>query len=139
MRYLAIVLILFFSFPVLGQYHFSSIQVPSIVNNDMNQNFSFIGSTTELVNFPKDVKLMAIASADGYFHRTYLIDQENESISSGFMPSPYFRPNNNLIVITGKRSMPRDSFNPYGADDLPSFIFFGTVNNFISRIKINRR
>lgn len=139
MRYLAIILVLFFSFPVLGQYELSSIHVPSIVNNEMSQNFDFIGSTTELVNFPKDVKLMAVASADGYFHRTYVIDQKNESISSGFMPSPYFRPNNNLIVITGKRSTPRDSFNPYGADDLPSFIFFGTVNNFISRIKINRR
>ena len=139
MRYLAVAFIIFFSFSVYGQDGMARIQAPFMMNFDMQKNLTFVEPTEEFLNFPANVNLLAVASSDGYFHKTYTVNPEGESVSSGYMPAPYFRPNNNFIVITGKQHIPRDSFNPYGADDLPSLIFFGTVNNFISRLRINRK
>lgn len=139
MRYLAVALILLFSFSVYGQDDLPRIQTPSLMNFEVQEDLHFVEPSEDFLNFPTNVKLMALASSDGYFHKTYAVDPEGEALSSGYMPSPYFKPNNNFIVITGKQQIHRDSFNPYGADDLPSLIFFGTVNNFISRLRINRR
>jgi hypothetical protein len=93
----------------------------------------------DFLNLPKDLKLIALSSQDGVFHRTWLINSDGETVSSGFMPSPYFMPNNNLIVVNGKPCIRRDSFNPYGAEDLATMLLFGTVNNFISKLRIGRR
>ena len=83
-------------------------------------------------------KLISVRTANPYFHKTYLINKNGETISSGFMPSVYFRPNDNLIVISGFNDK-KDSFNPYGAYDMASVVLFSTLNSFISKLKINRR
>ena len=83
-------------------------------------------------------KLISVPTANPYFHKTYLINKNGETISSGFMPSVYFRPNDNLIVISGFPDK-KNSFNPYGAYDMASMVLFSTFNSFISKLKINRR
>ena len=134
-----VVYILFYYLPVHGQDDLTNIQLPgSMISSDQDK-WIVVDHTIDMVSLPSDIKLISVASLDGYSHKTFMVDQEGEAISSGYMPSSYFRPNNNFIILTGKPHIRRDSFNPYGADDLPSLIFFGTVNNFLGRIKINRR
>jgi hypothetical protein len=95
--------------------------------------------TKGYLDFTKDLKLISVNTANPYFQRSYMINKEGETISSGFMPSSYFLPNDNFIVLSGKNTTNRDSFNPYGSPDLPSAIFFGTLNSFISRWKKSKR
>ncbi len=99
----------------------------------------YIASNKDFLSFTKDLKLVSISTVDSEFHRTYMINKDGETVSSGFMSSSYFLPNNNFIVITGKNTKNKDSFNPYGAYDMASAIIFGTFNNFISRIKKIKR
>ena len=91
------------------------------------------------MDYSKGSKLLAVNTYDSYFQRSYIINKDGETISSGYMPSTYFLPNDNFIVISGKNTKNKDSFNPYGATDLASAIVFATFNNFISRLKKNRR
>ncbi len=90
------------------------------------------------LDYHKDSSLIQVNTYDAYFQRAYLINKQGATISSGYMPSSYFKPNDNIIVISGKYTN-KDSFNPYGARDLPSALFFGTFNNFLSKLKINKR
>ena len=89
--------------------------------------------------YTKGSKLVALNTFDPNFQRTYLINKSWETISSGFMPSSNFLPNNNFISISGKNTMRQDSFNPYGANNVAAALVLGTFNNFISRLKKNRR
>jgi len=82
---------------------------------------------------------VAVVTPDTYFHKTFLLNDEGKSISTSYMPSSYYRPNNNTIIITGMSKKSRDSFNPYGATDLTSVVFLSTVNSFLSKIRISRR
>lgn len=91
------------------------------------------------LHFSSEVNLISVSGADSNFLRTFHVSEDGEVISSGFMPSPYFLPNNNLIVITGNHRVVRDSFNPYGARDMGTMLLFGTLNNFISRLRIGGR
>lgn len=99
----------------------------------------FLASSKDFLSFTKDLKLISISTVDSEFQRTYMINKDGETVSSGFMSSSYFLPNDNFIVISGKNTKNKDSFNPYGAYDMTSAIIFGTFNNFISRIKIIKR
>ncbi|MCK5103024.1 MAG: hypothetical protein KAR17_09420 [Cyclobacteriaceae bacterium] len=93
----------------------------------------------DFMDYTKGSKLLAVNTYDSNFQRAYLINKDGETISSGYMPSTHFLPNANFIVISGKSTNNKDSFNPYGATDVASAIVFGTFNNFISRLKKNRR
>ena len=93
----------------------------------------------DFLNYIKEVKLQSVNTYDSNFQRAYIINKDGETISSGFMPSSYFLPNDNFFVISGKSTITKDSFNPYGATTMASAIIFGTFNNFISKLKINRR
>lgn len=95
--------------------------------------------TKGYLDFTKDLTLISVNTTNPYFQRSYLINKEGETISSGFMPGSYFSPNDNVIVLSGKNTINRDSFNPYGSSDLPSAIFLGTLNSFISRWKKSKR
>jgi len=106
--------------------HFSEGNLHSIPNPDY-------------LDFSEGVKLISVSTSDVYFHKTYLVNQKGETISSGYMHSSYFLPNDNLIVISGHTNRIKDSFNPYGANDMTSMIVLATFNNFISRLKLNRR
>ncbi|MCK5207313.1 MAG: hypothetical protein KAQ79_04810 [Cyclobacteriaceae bacterium] len=93
----------------------------------------------DFMDYTKGSKLLAVNTYDSNFQRAYLINKDGETISSGYMPSTYFLPNDNFIVISGKNTKNKDSFNPYGATDVAFAIVFGTINNFISRLKKNRQ
>ena len=95
--------------------------------------------TKGYLDFTKDLKLISVNTTNPYFQKSYMINKEGETISSGFMPSSYFLPNDNLIVFSGTNTMNSDSFNPYGSSNLGSAILFGTFNSFISRWKKSKR
>lgn len=101
-------------------------------NNDVLPDKKFI-------NIQQDLKLLAVNNPDGAFQRTYMVDGEGETFSAGFMPAAYFMPNNNLIVVSGKRYLKKDSFNPYGASDMTSMLVLTTINSFITKLKIKGR
>ena len=90
-------------------------------------------------DFGQDLELISVKTQSVYFSRSYLINKEGESVSTGFMPSMYFRPNDNRIVVTGQKMESNDSLNPYGAKDISSAILYSTVNSFISKIRFNKR
>lgn len=91
------------------------------------------------LNNNQGVKLVSVKTSNVYFHKSYLIDKNGNTLSAGFMPTSYFLPNDHLLVIGGLNNQNRDSFNPYGAYDISSLIISSTFNAFISKIKINRR
>jgi hypothetical protein len=139
MKNICFLLLLLIASGAMAQEQLGRIQTQSNLYVRQMQAVPGIVPNQDVLSLPKDLKLIALSSPDGAFHRTWLIDTEGESVSSGFMPSPYFMANNNLIVVTGKPQIKRDSFNPYGAGDLPTMLLFGTVNNFISKLRIGRR
>jgi len=93
----------------------------------------------DFLELERDLKLIAVNTSNPYFQRSYMIDKNGETISSGFMPSAYFLPNDNFIVISGANNWNQDSYNPYGSTDLSSMILFGTVNTVLSKFKFKRR
>jgi hypothetical protein len=111
----------------------------SLAYNYNLQEEQFTSPNPDLLNISNGAKLISISTSDIYFHKTYLINKEGESLSSGYMQSPYFLPNDNLIVISGHTNRRKDSFNPYGAYDMVSMVVLGTFNKFLSRIKRNKR
>jgi len=115
----------FFSTDFIQEQQFSEIPFPS-----PNPDFLYISEGT---------KLITLCTSDIYFHKSYLVNKKGETLSAGYMPSSYFLPNDNPIVISGFANRVKDSFNPYGANDMPSMIVLATFNNFISRIKWNRK
>jgi len=94
---------------------------------------------TDFLDFAWEVKIVSVSTFNSNFQRSYMVNKDGKTISSGFMPSGYFSPNDNLIVISGENSKAKDSLNPYGASDMASAIIFATFNNFISKWKNNRR
>lgn len=118
-----------------------SIEVVPVIQLKGSQ-YSMINFNTtnfDLAKITTGSKLISVGSNDVIFNRTYLVNKDGESLSNGFGPAPYFRPNDNLVVVTGSNYNKRDSFNPYGADDVASVIILSTVNTFISRIKSGKR
>jgi len=93
----------------------------------------------EFLDFNEGAKLITISTGDIYFYKSYLVNKRGETLSAGYMPSSYFLPNDNPIVISGYTNRVKDSFNPYGANDMASMIVLATFNNFISLIKWNRK
>ena len=134
--------ILFLFFIILSCQSFGQVisYRTSLHSNTTGTNLSMKFTPNRLPVIPdvKGNKLISVRTTNPYFHRTYLINKNGETISSGFMPSAYFRPNDNLIVISGY-SDKKDSFNPYGAYDMASMVLFSTFNSFISKLKINKR
>lgn len=139
MKNTCFLLLLLIGSSAMAQEQLSGIQTQSIMFVTEMQATPKLAPNADFLNIPNDLKLIALSSQDGLFHKTYLINSDGETVSSGFMPSPYFMPNNNLIVVNGKPCIRRDSFNPYGAEDLTTLLLFGTVNNFISKLRIGRR
>lgn len=91
------------------------------------------------LNNNKGVKLVSVNTSNIYFQKSYLIDKNGNTLSTGFMSTSYFLPNDNLLVISGQNNQNRNSFNPYGASDISSLIISSTFNAFISRLKNKRR
>ena len=91
------------------------------------------------LNNNQGVKLISVNTSNVYFQKSYLIDKNGNTMSAGFMPTSYFLPNDNFLVISGQNNQNRDSFNPYGASDISSLIISSTFNAFISRLKNKRR
>lgn len=118
----------------LTKSEFSSYALPG--NSSVN---SFAGKKMDFSVYTKGSKLVALNTVDANFQRTYLVNESGETISAGFMPSSYFLPNDNFIVISGKNTVRQDSFNPNGASNVAAALILGTFNNFISRLKKNKR
>ncbi len=118
-------------------------QLMTSISNSSTGDFmpipQFDSPNLDFSKITEGAKVISIGTSNSFFHKTYLINKEGHAISSGFMPSIYFQPNNNKVVISGFSNRYRDSFNPYGAYDMTSMIILTTFNSFISRIKINRR
>jgi hypothetical protein len=93
----------------------------------------------KFINIQHDVRLISVNNPDGTFHRTFMVDNDGQTYSSGFMPATYFMPNNNLFVVSGKRYMKKDSYNPYGANDMTSVVVLSTINSLITMLKIKGR
>ena len=91
------------------------------------------------MDYTKGSKLLVVNTYDSNFQRTYLINKDGETISTGYMPSTYFLPSDNFLMISGKSTRNKNSLNPYGAADLASAIIIGTFNSFISKLKKKRR
>ena len=126
---------------ISGQAYSQVISYPASFISDAVERNSPRKFTTQKLDIMPDMeatKLISVRTTNSHFHRTYLINKEGLSISSGFMPASYFMPTDNLIVISGMHEK-KDSFNPYGAYDMTSMVLFSTFNSFISKLKINRR
>ena len=123
----------------MAQVGFSETEVTSYSIYGFAPTNDFLSSKKDFMDYTKGSKILAVNTYDSNFQRTYLINKDGETISSGFMPSSYFMPNDNFIVIAGKYAVNQDSFNPYGANNMASAIILGTFNNFISRLKKNKR
>lgn len=87
----------------------------------------------------RDSKIISVRTNNEFFNKSYLIGKNGNALSTSFMSSSNFVPNDNLIVVSGQNMRQRDSFNPYGAYDMTSMIVLSTFNTFLSRIRINRR
>ncbi len=92
-----------------------------------------------MLAWPKQTELISVSDEAGQLHKSYALTEDNKTISSGFMPISYFRANDNLLVINAEGNRRRDSLNPYGARNMSSAILLGTINNFISKLKIGKR
>ena len=106
------------------------------------QNYMYLSTHQPDLDFLRDLrdaKIVSVSSNNQFFHKSYLVSKDGKALSSGFMSSSNFIPNDNLIVVSGQNTMQRDSFNPYGAYDMTSMIVLSTFNTFLSRIKIKRR
>jgi hypothetical protein len=139
MKFLWLSLFLLLNYGVSAQERLAKVHPTSSIylnsvefNNDVLPDKKFI-------NIQQDLKLLAVNNPDGAFQRTYMVDGEGETFSAGFMPAAYFMPNNNLIVVSGKRYLKKDSFNPYGASDMTSMLVLTTINSFITKLKIKGR
>lgn len=139
MKYFWVLIFLLISLSMSAQERLTGIlPATSLAYNAINTNLD-IQPDKDLLTFSHDLKLISVNNSDGTFQRTYMVDMDGETVSSGFMPVTYFMPNHNLIVVTGKRYMKKDSFNPYGASDLSSMLVLTTINSFITKLKIKGR
>lgn len=138
MRYLMLFFLGLLSSISVAQSQLLSSNIHGVAQSDIahvqinDKAFSFLHSENELT-------FTSVKTTNKYFHKTFLLNSEGNSISSSYMPSAYYRPNNNMVIITGLSQKTRDSFNPYGATDLTSVVFLSTVNSFISKIRISKR
>ena len=110
-----------------------------IASSRIETSFNMYEPDLSFLKDLKTTKLMSIRTADGYFNKTFLVGDDGPTYSTSYMPSEFFLPNDNLIVVTGQDVKRRDSFNPYGARDMTSAIILSTFNSFITRLKLNRR
>ena len=98
-------------------------------------NIRLRASHPDIVQKPVHVSIYLLRDS---FQKKTLMD-EIVLKNSDWIGRSYFLPNDNFIVISGKNTRSKDSFNPYGASDMTSAIIFGTFNNIISKLKIRRR
>ena len=139
MKYLCLVLLLFSGVAIFAQSEItivSSAQPKFVIDNPIIQSRAI---DFQMLSWPKQSHLVSISDEAGQLQRTFALNEDSKTISSGFMPVSYFRPNDNLIVINAVGYRNRDSLNPYGAKDMPSAILLGTINNFVSKLKIGGR
>jgi len=139
MRFLIVLFLFIGASQLYGQQKLVQLYSPTTFTGDSWKNASFPEVKEPALGLPQDLKFYAIASYGGDFHRTYLVNTDGESVDAGFMPSTLFRANSNPIVFTGHERVQRDSFNPYGASDLAGLLFFGTVNNFITKFRLKKQ
>ena len=126
-------------FLLIVNYAFSQ---DDITRGISSKNFMYLSTHQPDLAFLRDLndtKIVSIRTSNKFFNKSYLISKNGDALSSGFMSTSNFLPNDNLIVVSGQNTSQRDSFNPYGAYDMTSMIILSTFNTFISRIKIKRR
>lgn len=138
MRYLGLLFFILLFSQLSAQDGFIGIN-NGLYNASLPTNLSIHKPNLNFLEFTEGSSLVSVRTSNAYFHKSYLINKKGETLSSGFMPSPYFLANSNKVVINGQNTSQKDSFNPYGAYDMTSMILLTTFNSFISRIKINRR
>ncbi len=139
MKFLWVSLFLLLSFGVSAQERLAKVHTTSSLYLTNQESGRVIQPDKKFITIQHDLKLLAVNNPDGTFQRTYMVDGEGETFSAGFMPAAYFMPNNNLIVVTGKRHLKKDSLNPYGASDMTSMLVLTTINSFITKLKIRGR
>jgi hypothetical protein len=83
--------------------------------------------------------LITVASIDGQFGRTYLINEHGETISSGHSTAVPYTTGQGLVLVGSQDYTRRDSFNPYGATDMGQALFIGAINSFFGRFKRKNR
>jgi hypothetical protein len=138
MKIFGVLAFLFLSCQSFAQERLTGIQLAQVsVQNAADSRLMM--PNDDFLALPKEVHLISVSSYTGSFQKSYLVNNEGEVLSSGFMHSSHFMPNNNLIVITGEPAIAKDSFNPYGARDMASMLLFGTLNNFITKLRIKGR
>lgn len=138
MKYLGALFLIFSLSYAIAQDSFLS-ESNYLANQDDYTAHYLLKPNMDFLESAEGAKLISVRTTNVHFHKSYLINKNGETFSSGFMPSAYFSPNDNLIVISGQNTKQKDSFNPYGAYDMTSMIVLSTFNSFISRVKIKRR
>ena len=134
MRYYSVIFFLLF-------VHYSFAQ-EDVSRSLSPQNYLYLSAHQPDLTFLDDLrdsKIVSVRTNNKFFNKSYLINKNGEALSSSYMSSSNFLANDNLIVVSGQNSRQRDSFNPYGANDMTSMIVLSTFNTFLSKIKIKRR
>ncbi len=139
MKYLCLAPLLFFGGAIFAQSEITAVSVTHTSFIKGNPSIHSKEIDYKMLAWPKQTNLISISDESGQFQKTYGLNEDGKTISSGFMPVAYFRPNDNLIVINAEGIRKKDSLNPYGARDMPSAILLGTINNFVSKLKIGGR
>lgn len=139
MKSISLIFLLFFGGTVFAQSEIVMVSATQtrFISDSPNIQFGIIDY--QMLAWPRQSELVSVSDEAGQLQKTYALNEDGETISSGFRPAAYFSPNDNLLVISAGGNQNKDSLNPNGAKDMPSAILLGTINNFISRLKIGNR
>ena len=139
MKYFIAFFLLIFCNEVIAQRRLAKIYIPSQQHLQHTENSMRLRSSFISLNLPTNLKLYSVATVSGVFHKTYLVNSEGETVSDGFMPSSYFRSNDNLFVLARQPNYLNDSLNPYGAIDIPTMLFLAALNKYVGKLRIKRK
>ena len=138
MKKICIIFLVFVQFQAFAQNSLKIMHPSTSIYFYSDSSYSQATPNPEFLKIPKNNQLVTINTFDSNFQNSFLINEKGETISRGHMPSSYYMPNGNPLVISGRTSV-KDSFNPYGASDVISMLFYGSCNTFISFLKKNKK
>ena len=58
----------------------------------------------------RDSKIISVRTTNEFFNKSYLISKNGDALSTCYLSSSNFVPNDNLIVVSGQNIRQRDSF-----------------------------
>ncbi len=88
-------------------------------------------------DYTTGIKLISVRTANPYFKKTYLISNEGQTISSGFMPAVYFNQTHDLNMANSVYNAYLNPYNYNSASPFQSDAFNSFVNTFISQYKLS--